>query len=82
MNLSFFYGFATLFLGCLLGYYAVQPVVAVVAIVAVLHAMPVLATEREAKDLALVAAIGAAHALVFAGLSYAVGRGIALTLSA
>ncbi len=82
MNLSFLYGFATLFLGCLLGYYAVQPAAVVVAIVAALHAIPVLANERAAKDLAVVAAIGAAHALVFSGLAYAIGRGIALTLNA
>ena len=82
MSLGFLYGFTTLFAGCLLGYYAVQPVAIVVTVVAALHAIPVLATERAAKDLALVAAIGAAHALVFAGLAYAIGRGIALTLSA
>jgi hypothetical protein len=82
MNLSFLYGFATLFLGCLLGYYAVQPAAVVVAVVAALHAIPLLITERAAKDLTAVAAIGAAHALVFAGLAYAIGRGVALTLSA
>ena len=82
MNLSFLYGFATLFLACVLGYYAVQPAAVVVAVIAALHAIPLLTAERAAKDLTLVAAAGAAHALLFSGLAYALGRGIALTVSA
>ena len=80
MRLGLLYGFGTLFLGCVLGYWAVQPAAAVVSIVAILHAIPLLAIERDAKDLVLVATVGAAHALVFAGLAYVLGRSIALTI--
>jgi hypothetical protein len=82
MTIGFFYGFATLFLGCLLGYHSIQPVVIVVTAVAILHAAPVLFSQRAAKDLALVAGASATHAFVFAGLAYAIGRGVALGLSA
>lgn len=82
MNLGFLYGFATLFLGSLLGYFNVEPAVAVVPLIAALHAIPFFAKEWASKDLALLAAAAGAHALLFSGLAYAVGRGIALTLSA
>lgn len=82
MNLSFLYGFATLMAGSLLGYFGVEPVAAAVVVIAALHVLPFFAKERASKDLAVVGALGVAHAVVFSGLAYAVGRGIALTLSA
>ena len=82
MNPTLLYGFLTLFAGTLLGYFGVQPIAFAVMGIAALHAAPFLAKERRSKDLAIVGVVGVAHALVFASLAYAVGRGIALSLSA
>lgn len=82
MTPSFLHGFATLMAASLLGYFGVEPAVAVVPLIAALHAIPFFAKEWASKDLALIATAAGAHALLFSGLAYAVGRGIALTLSA
>ena len=82
MHLTFLYGYVTLLIGSLLGYFSIGPVFAVILLIAVLHALPLLVKERTSADVAAISALGVVHALFFSGLSYAVGRAIALTLSA
>ena len=78
MHTNFWYSYAVLLIGSLLGYRGVHPMA--VLFIAMLLCLPVVAKERGTQVISLTGALSVAHGLVFAALAYAIGRGIALLI--